>query len=178
MKRLRLLFKFLLNVCHFSIQGTSSMVLVGIGVVIGLTVCRKRRMAPLREGPDDFTTPTYIAAQRVEPRVRYGTNSRRSQRTSLYIEESRNGKFFQFKMRTWYHSFIFPIWANEVYIFCWNFIEILQNAWISQLENSNDTFLPNIIESHFHLLQNVNMWKVKTVFYAKCKFRLTLLTKI
>ncbi|XP_033218244.1 protein turtle homolog B [Belonocnema kinseyi] len=73
-----------------SLIGTSSLILVGIGVVIGLTVCRKRRMAPSREGPDDFTTPTYVAAQRVEPRVRYGTNTRRSQRTSLYIEENRN----------------------------------------------------------------------------------------
>ena len=102
--------------------------MVGIGVVIGLTVCRKRRMTPSREGPDDFTTPTYVAAQRVEPRIRYGTDKRRSQRTSLYIEESRNGMFFQFKDKTKTLILIFPIFFAKLYIFHINLLRILQDA--------------------------------------------------
>ncbi|XP_024935884.1 neural cell adhesion molecule 2 isoform X2 [Cephus cinctus] len=70
--------------------GAASLILVGIGVVIGLAICRKRSAAPAPEGPDDFTTPTYVPAQRIEPRVGYVSDKRRSQRTSLYIEESRN----------------------------------------------------------------------------------------
>lgn len=75
------------------------MVLVGVGVAIGVAICRRRGTeAPSRardsESLDDFTTPTYVAAQRVEPRIRYGAGSerRRSQRTSLYMEDTRNGK--------------------------------------------------------------------------------------
>lgn len=70
-----------------------SLVLVGIGVAIGVMVCRRRARPSPQESLDDFTTPTYISAQRIEPRVRYGSGSdrRRSQRTSLYIEETRNG---------------------------------------------------------------------------------------
>lgn len=77
------------------------MILVGIGILIGVVVCRKRTGSPIRVGsPDDFTTPTYVSAQRVEPRVRYGTvDRRRSQRTSLYIEESRNGGLTAIKER-------------------------------------------------------------------------------
>lgn len=72
-----------------------SLILVGIGVAIGLVICRGRsRPQPGREGLDDFTTPTYVAAQRIEPRIRYaGDGRRRSQRTSLYLEESRNGGY-------------------------------------------------------------------------------------
>lgn len=72
------------------------MILVGIGVIIGLAICRKRTNAPVLEGPDDFITPTYVPAQRIEPRIRYSGESRgRSQRASLYVEENRNGKLRQ-----------------------------------------------------------------------------------
>ncbi|XP_014219044.1 protein turtle homolog B [Copidosoma floridanum] len=68
-----------------------SLMLVGLGVAIGLMICRRRPSpSPARESLDDFTMPTYISAQRVEPRMRYGTNRRRSQCTSLYMEEGRN----------------------------------------------------------------------------------------
>ncbi|XP_031784749.1 muscle M-line assembly protein unc-89 [Nasonia vitripennis] len=68
-----------------------ALILVGIGVAIGLVICRRRGASqPAQESLDDFTTPTYISAQRIEPRIRYGSERRRSQRTSLYMEESRN----------------------------------------------------------------------------------------
>ncbi|XP_012276014.1 neural cell adhesion molecule 2 [Orussus abietinus] len=70
--------------------GAAGLMLMGIGVVIGLAICRKRNSPPTHEGPDDFTTPTYVPAQRVEPKVRYTSERRRSQRTSLYVEENRN----------------------------------------------------------------------------------------
>ncbi|XP_020291776.1 neural cell adhesion molecule 2 isoform X3 [Pseudomyrmex gracilis] len=70
--------------------GAVALVLVGIGVIIGVAACRKRSNTPILDGPDDFTTPTYIPAQRVEPRVRYSNENRRSQRASLYVEENRN----------------------------------------------------------------------------------------
>ncbi|XP_078033880.1 motor axon guidance molcule sidestep [Augochlora pura] len=70
--------------------GAVALILVGIGVVIGLSVCRRRTASPAKDGPDDFTTPTYVSAQRIEPRIRYSGESRRSQRTSLYVEENRN----------------------------------------------------------------------------------------
>ncbi|XP_011309481.1 hemicentin-1 [Fopius arisanus] len=63
---------------------------IGIGIFIGVVVCRKRSRAPERSTPDDFTIPTYVSAQRIEPRVRYSSDRRRSQRTSLYMEENRN----------------------------------------------------------------------------------------
>ncbi|KAL6256355.1 hypothetical protein P5V15_012472 [Pogonomyrmex californicus] len=72
-----------------ALTGAAALVLVGIGVIIGIVVCRKRSNPPIIEGPDDFTTPTYVPAQRVEPRIRYSNENRRSQRTSLYIEENR-----------------------------------------------------------------------------------------
>ncbi|XP_066588707.1 neural cell adhesion molecule 2-like isoform X2 [Prorops nasuta] len=65
------------------------LILVGVGVAIGLVICRKRTGAPAVEEPDDFTTPTYVAAQRIEPRSRFGTERRRSQRTSVYTEDNR-----------------------------------------------------------------------------------------
>lgn len=69
------------------------MILIGIGVIIGLAVCRRRSALPVKDGPDDFTIPTYVSAQRVEPRIRYSGDGRRvSQRASLYMEENRNGK--------------------------------------------------------------------------------------
>ncbi|XP_076667371.1 motor axon guidance molcule sidestep isoform X2 [Andrena cerasifolii] len=70
--------------------GAVALILIGIGVVIGLAICRRRTISPVKDGPDDFTTPTYVSAQRVEPRIRYSGDSRRSQRTSLYVEENRN----------------------------------------------------------------------------------------
>ncbi|XP_058801871.1 neural cell adhesion molecule 1-like isoform X2 [Phymastichus coffea] len=68
-----------------------SLILVGIGVAIGVVICRRRARPVAQESLDDFTTPTYISAQRVEPRIRYGSGSdrRRSQRTSLYLEDNR-----------------------------------------------------------------------------------------
>lgn len=60
--------------------------------MIGVAVCRKRTHTPRRENMDDLTTPTYVSAQRIEPRVRYDSERRRSQRTSFYTDESRNGK--------------------------------------------------------------------------------------
>ncbi|XP_011331384.1 neural cell adhesion molecule 1 isoform X2 [Ooceraea biroi] len=73
-----------------ALTGAAALVLVGIGVVIGLAICRKRSNTTVVEGPDDFTTPTYVPAQRIEPRVRYSNENRRSQRASLYVEENRN----------------------------------------------------------------------------------------
>lgn len=88
------------------------MVFIGIGVAIGLTICRRGTTVPMHDGPDDFTTPTYVPALRVEPRSRYGTDRRRSQRTSLYIEESRNGKvIFYSKYKTMSYSTILNICA-------------------------------------------------------------------
>lgn len=74
-----------------NLKGAAAFVLIGIGVIIGLAICRKRSDVPIIEGPDDFTTPTYVAAQRIEPRIRYSNENKRSQRTSLYIEESLKG---------------------------------------------------------------------------------------
>lgn len=68
------------------------MILIGIGVIIGLAICRRRTTSSVKGGPDDFTIPTYVSAQRIEPRIRYSGDSRRSQRASLYAEENRNGK--------------------------------------------------------------------------------------
>ncbi|KAH0955019.1 hypothetical protein HN011_004216 [Eciton burchellii] len=73
-----------------ALTGAAALVLVGIGVIIGVAICRKRSNTTIVEGPDDFTTPTYVPAQRIEPRVRYSNENRRSQRASLYIEENRN----------------------------------------------------------------------------------------
>ncbi|XP_012149947.1 motor axon guidance molcule sidestep isoform X3 [Megachile rotundata] len=70
--------------------GAVALILVGIGVIIGLAICRRRTSSPIKDGPDDFTTPSYVSAQRIEPRIRYSSDSRRSQRASLYIEENRN----------------------------------------------------------------------------------------
>ncbi|CAK9822812.1 Neural cell adhesion molecule 1 [Anthophora retusa] len=70
--------------------GAVALILIGIGVIIGLAICRRRTTSPVKDGPDDFTTPTYVSAQRIEPRIRYSSDSRRSQRASLYIEENRN----------------------------------------------------------------------------------------
>ncbi|KAL2714003.1 neural cell adhesion molecule 1 [Vespula squamosa] len=70
--------------------GAAALILVGIGVVIGLAICKRRSNRPVVSGPDDFTTPTYIPAQRIEPRIRYTTDGRHSQRRSLYVEENRN----------------------------------------------------------------------------------------
>ncbi|XP_071869170.1 motor axon guidance molcule sidestep isoform X2 [Bombus fervidus] len=73
-----------------ALTGAVALILIGIGMIIGLAICRRRTATPLKDGPDDFTTPTYVSAQRIEPRIRYSGDSRRSQRTSLYIEENRN----------------------------------------------------------------------------------------
>ncbi|KOC66691.1 Neural cell adhesion molecule 1, partial [Habropoda laboriosa] len=70
--------------------GAVALILIGIGVIIGLAICRRRTTSPVKDGPDDFTTPTYVSAQRVEPRIRYSSDTRRSQRASLYMEENRN----------------------------------------------------------------------------------------
>ncbi|KAG7204105.1 hypothetical protein KM043_001954 [Ampulex compressa] len=67
-----------------------ALILIGIGVVVGLSICRRRSNSSSRDGPDDFTTPTYVPAQRIEPRIRYSGDGRRSQRASLYVEENRN----------------------------------------------------------------------------------------
>ncbi|XP_011689021.1 PREDICTED: neural cell adhesion molecule 1-B isoform X2 [Wasmannia auropunctata] len=72
-----------------ALTGAAALVLIGIGVIIGVVVCRRRSNAPVIEGPDDFTTPTYVPAQRIEPKIRYSNENRRSQRASLYIEENR-----------------------------------------------------------------------------------------
>lgn len=77
----------------FCVTGAVALILIGIGVVIGLAICRKRSTSPAKDGPDDFTIPTYVSAQRIEPRIRCSGDNRRSQRTSLYIEENRNGVF-------------------------------------------------------------------------------------
>ncbi|XP_011160086.1 hemicentin-2 isoform X1 [Solenopsis invicta] len=69
--------------------GVAALILIGIGVIIGVALCRKRSNTPVRDGPDDFTTPTYVPAQRIEPRLRYSNENRRSQRASLYVEENR-----------------------------------------------------------------------------------------
>ncbi|XP_012149946.1 motor axon guidance molcule sidestep isoform X2 [Megachile rotundata] len=73
-----------------ALTGAVALILVGIGVIIGLAICRRRTSSPIKDGPDDFTTPSYVSAQRIEPRIRYSSDSRRSQRASLYIEENRN----------------------------------------------------------------------------------------
>ncbi|XP_011137451.1 hemicentin-2 isoform X2 [Harpegnathos saltator] len=70
--------------------GVAALILIGIGMIIGLAICRKRSDMPVLEGPDDFTTPSYVPGQRVEPRIRYSNENRRSQRASLYVEENRN----------------------------------------------------------------------------------------
>ncbi|XP_015171543.1 PREDICTED: neural cell adhesion molecule 2 isoform X1 [Polistes dominula] len=70
--------------------GVAALILVSIGVVIGLVICRRRSNRPVVSSPDDFTRPTYISAQRIEPRIRYTTDGRHSQRRSLYVEENRN----------------------------------------------------------------------------------------
>ncbi|XP_047355270.1 neural cell adhesion molecule 2 isoform X2 [Vespa velutina] len=70
--------------------GAAALILVGIGIVIGLAICKRRSNRPVVSSPDDFTTPTYIPAQRIEPRIRYTTDGRHSQRRSLYVEENRN----------------------------------------------------------------------------------------
>lgn len=89
--------------------GGVALILVGIGIMIGLAICRRRNSAPPREGPDDFTTPTYVPAQRVEPRVKYTSDRRRSQRTSLYYEESRHGEFFSlYRLVNWLSAGNFP----------------------------------------------------------------------
>ncbi|CAL7951229.1 unnamed protein product [Xylocopa violacea] len=67
-----------------------ALILIGIGVIIGLAICRRRTPSSVRDGPDDFTTPTYVSAQRIEPRIRYSADGGRSRQPSLYIEESRN----------------------------------------------------------------------------------------
>ncbi|XP_048509364.1 hemicentin-2 isoform X2 [Athalia rosae] len=67
-----------------------ALILIGIGIMIGLAICRRRNSTPLTSGPDDFTTPTYVPAQRIEPRAKYSSDRRRSQRTSLFFEESRH----------------------------------------------------------------------------------------
>ncbi|XP_012060705.1 PREDICTED: neural cell adhesion molecule 1 [Atta cephalotes] len=72
-----------------ALTGAIALILIGIGVIIGVVICRKRSNTPVIEGPDDFTTPTYVPAQRIEPRIRYSNENRRSQRASLYIEENR-----------------------------------------------------------------------------------------
>ncbi|XP_011496551.1 PREDICTED: B-cell receptor CD22 [Ceratosolen solmsi marchali] len=69
---------------------TVLLILIGIGIAIGLVICRKQTSLPQIEGLDDFTTPTYVSAQRIEPRIRYGNDRRRSQHASLYMEEYRN----------------------------------------------------------------------------------------
>lgn len=81
-----------------------ALILIGIGVVIGLAICRRRTSSPVKDGPDDFTTPTYVSAQRVEPRIRYSGDSRRSQRTSLYVEENRNGKMVSYAITFYLRS--------------------------------------------------------------------------
>ncbi|XP_026671052.1 hemicentin-2 isoform X2 [Ceratina calcarata] len=74
-----------------ALAGAVALILIGIGVIIGLAICRRRTASPVKDGPDDFTTPTYVSAQRIEPRIRYSsTDNRRSQRASLYVEENRN----------------------------------------------------------------------------------------
>lgn len=79
-------------------QGAVALILIGIGVIIGLAICRRRSALPVKDGPDDFTIPSYVSAQRIEPRIRYSGDSRRSQRASLYIEENRNGKPFSLSL--------------------------------------------------------------------------------
>ncbi|XP_012222071.1 neural cell adhesion molecule 2 isoform X2 [Linepithema humile] len=73
-----------------ALTGAAALVLIGIGVIIGVVVCRKRSNTPIIEEPDDFTTPTYVPAHRIEPKIRYSNENRRSQRASLYVEEGRN----------------------------------------------------------------------------------------
>ncbi|XP_076637456.1 motor axon guidance molcule sidestep isoform X2 [Colletes latitarsis] len=73
-----------------ALTGAVALILIGIGVIIGLAVCRRRTSSPVKDGPDDFTIPSYVSAQRIEPRIRYSGDSRRAQRTSLYVEENRN----------------------------------------------------------------------------------------
>ncbi|XP_032668126.1 hemicentin-2 isoform X2 [Odontomachus brunneus] len=74
-----------------ALTGVAALILIGIGVVIGLAICRKRSDVPALDGPDDFTTPTYVPGHRIEPRIRYSNENRRSQqRASLYVEENRN----------------------------------------------------------------------------------------
>ncbi|XP_053597595.1 synaptogenesis protein syg-2 [Microplitis demolitor] len=70
--------------------GAAAAILIGIGIIIGVIICRKRVHTPRVEYIEDLTTPTYVSAQRIEPRVKYGSDRRRSQRTSLYMEESKN----------------------------------------------------------------------------------------
>jgi len=76
------------------------LILIGIGVIIGVMICRKRSNTPVIEGPDDFTTPTYVPAQRIEPRIRYSNENRRSQRASLYVEENRKGNYHNRKQQS------------------------------------------------------------------------------
>lgn len=71
----------------------AALILVGVGVVMMLAICKKRSNPPPREGPDDFTTPNYVSAQGIEPRIRYTSDRTRLQRTSLYVEENRNGMY-------------------------------------------------------------------------------------
>ncbi|KAI4495600.1 hypothetical protein M0802_008612 [Mischocyttarus mexicanus] len=70
--------------------GAAALILVSIGIVIGFVICR-RSNRPVVSSTDDFTIPTYVPAQRIEPRIRYTTDGRHSQRRSLYVEENRNG---------------------------------------------------------------------------------------
>lgn len=88
--RLHFYFRYLHN-ATLNFKGAAALVLVGIGVIIGVAICRKRSNTPVIEGPDDFTTPTYVPAQRIEPKIRYSNENRRSQRASLYVEENRKG---------------------------------------------------------------------------------------
>ncbi|XP_076759532.1 motor axon guidance molcule sidestep [Xylocopa sonorina] len=75
-----------------AVTAAAALILIGIGVIIGLAICRRRTTSSVRDGPDDFTTPTYVSAQRIEPRIRYSAaEGRRSRHPSLYIEDSRNG---------------------------------------------------------------------------------------
>lgn len=87
---MRLKIYFLYN-STLNFKGAAALVLIGIGMIIGLIICRKRSNTTIIEGPDDFTTPTYVPAHRIEPRIRYSNENRRSQRTSLYVEENRKG---------------------------------------------------------------------------------------
>lgn len=96
-----LLIFYIYSVCVYNalnFKGAAALVLIGIGVIIGVAICRKRSNTPVIEGPDDFTTPTYVPAQRIEPRIRYSNENRRSQRTSLYVEENRKGSYHKKKL--------------------------------------------------------------------------------
>ncbi|XP_051153654.1 hemicentin-1 isoform X2 [Leptopilina boulardi] len=78
------------NIFIIGLIGVSSLILVSVGWFLSLTICKKKRRDLTDEGPDDFTTPTHKFIQNLEPKIRYSCDRRRTQRTSLYVEENRN----------------------------------------------------------------------------------------